>query len=404
LTLASSSIEFPSGAGGLPTLRLTCTFTVPLTQAATSIAFADHSYSERIGWREIVVNGNGVALKDDLSEYAKSISNRLTAYPPDMLSNPLDQRQISFDVDLTAASASSSQTVAQQAVPLTSNRNDAFTQLITLKNLTLPTILFAIVVAFIWGGMHAMTPGHGKTIVAAYLVGSRGTAKHALYLGLTTTITHTAGVFALGLVTLLASEYIVPERLFPWLSLLSGLLVAGIGLSLFFSRLRGARIFGSSIPEHKHDHSHEHEHAQDHDHHHGDYHQHADHHEHDHSSQHSHLPPGADGSPVTWRSLLGLGISGGILPCPSALVVLLSAIALNRVAFGLLLVLVFSLGLAGALTTVGLLLVYARRFFDRVTMESRLIRLLPAVSALIVMAAGLGVTVQALTQLGILHV
>src|SRR4030095_1590279 len=102
------------------------------------------------------------------------------------------------------------------------------------------TLLLALGISFIWGAMHAMTPGHGKTIVGAYLVGSRGTLKHALYLGLTTTITHTLGVFALGLITLFAAQYIVPEKLFPWLSLLSGLFVVGIGVNLLVSRFRSS--------------------------------------------------------------------------------------------------------------------------------------------------------------------
>src|SRR3989304_3762810 len=121
------------------------------------------------------------------------------------------------------------------------NRNDAFTQLITLQEVGPLTLLFAIVVSFVWGALHAMSPGHGKTVVAAYLVGTRGTSRHALVLGLTVTLTHTLGVFALGLVTLFASNYILPEQLFPWLSLASGVLVLGIGLTLLITRYRAVR-------------------------------------------------------------------------------------------------------------------------------------------------------------------
>jgi ABC-type nickel/cobalt efflux system permease component RcnA len=300
--------------------------------------------------------------------------------------------------------------------PGTPDKNDAFTRLVLVESITWPTLLFALLVSFIWGAMHALTPGHGKTVVGAYLVGSRGTARHALYLGLTTTITHTTGVFALGLVTLFAARFIFPEKLFPWLSFLSGLLVVGIGANLFFSRLRATGLLGRSHrtditgyhhgPTHDHHHPHEHTHD----------HEASSHHHHDHSSgdhahsggdhhhgDHSHLPPGADGAPVSWRSLLALGISGGLLPCPSALVVMLSAIALNRVGFGLVLVFAFSLGLAAALSGIGLMFVYAGRFFNRIPRQSRLLRLLPAASALFITLVGLGIAAQALRDTGLFN-
>ncbi|HBL58744.1 MAG TPA: ABC transporter permease [Cyanobacteria bacterium UBA8803] len=270
-------------------------------------------------------------------------------------------------------------------------------------------LAIAIAGAFLWGAMHAMSPGHGKTIVGAYLAGSRATPQHALFLGLTATITHTTGVFALGLVTLFASEYILPEQLYPWLSFLSGLMVAAIGLNLFISRLGNTQIlrklpFGHSHTNHHHSHDHHH-HSHGHHHHSHDHHHHSDdhdHHEHAHNhGEHSHLPPGADGSPVTWHSLLALGISGGLLPCPSALVLLLSAIALGRIGFGLVLVLAFSLGLAGVLTGLGLLLVCAKQLFQKLPAQVGLMRALPAVSALCVALIGLGITTQAFMQIGL---
>jgi nickel/cobalt exporter len=262
-------------------------------------------------------------------------------------------------------------------------RGDAFTELIALETLDLPTVLFALAVAFVWGAMHGMTPGHGKTIVGAYLVGSRGTAKHALYLGLTTTVTHTLGVFALGLVTLLASQFIFPEQVFPWISFLSGLLVVGIGLNLGISRLRevwrAQQLKKHPLPEGQHEHN-------------------GIAHSHDGSSMHSHLPPSS--GPVTWRTLLALGISGGLLPCPSALVVMLGAIALGKIGFGLILVLAFSVGLAAVLTGIGLTLVYASKLFKRVPADGWIMRLVPAASAAFITVAGIGITVQALGQLG----
>jgi hypothetical protein len=307
LKLESSSVEFPTGAGGLLTLRLTCQFRAAWSPAdgPQTVSFSSRAYADRLGWREIVVDADGVTLEGDFAR--ESVSRKLTAYPDDLLASPPDQRQVDFTI--AALSGNAAETEVQSAVtPAAAAQDDALTRLITLPELTLPTLLIALGIAFVWGAMHAMTPGHGKTVVGAYLVGSRGTAKHALYLGLATTVTHTAGVFALGLATLFASEFILPERLFPWLSLASGLLVVGIGVSLFQSRVRGLRKAERAAHAHDH-HDHGHSHAHDHDHAHA----------HDHGHTHSHLPPGADGARVTWRGLLALGVSGGLLPCPSAL-------------------------------------------------------------------------------------
>ncbi|MBA3765518.1 MAG: hypothetical protein H0W99_00760, partial [Acidobacteria bacterium] len=215
----------------------------------------------------------------------------------------------------------------------------------------------------------------------------------------TVTITHTIGVFALGLVTLFASQYIVPERLFPILSLVSGGIVAAIGLSLFVRRLRAVAGF-SNDAHHDHDHSHD---DDTHDHVHGDNSHHAGENALTHShggKEHSHLPPGADGSAVTWRNLLALGVSGGLLPCPSALVVLLSAISLHRVGYGMFLVVAFSAGLACTLTAIGLAFVYAGRWMKRPLGTGRLVRILPTASALVVMCVGLAICYEALVQGG----
>jgi ABC-type nickel/cobalt efflux system permease component RcnA len=390
MTLTSTAIEFPAGAGGLYTLRLTCAFSAAVAVSdGARVAFADHSYADRIGWREIVVTGDGASLTGDLAKHTQSVSNRLTAYPNDLLNSPLDQRQVSFGVSFDPATASeSAQPSASGLTPISATRSDAFTELLKIEDLTLPVMVFALGVAFVWGAMHALTPGHGKTVVGAYLVGSRGTARHALYLGLTTTITHTLGVFALGLVTLFASQFILPEQLFPWLSFISGLLVVAIGVNLCLSRLRAAGVPGRPAAAHAHD-GHTHDHHGPHDHAHDEH-------------THSHLPPGAEDGPVTLRNILALGISGGLLPCPSALVVLLSAIALGRVGFGLVLVVVFSLGLAAVLTGIGLMLVYAGRLFQKLPTDNRLIRLIPAASAVFIVLAGLGITWQAVAQLRLL--
>jgi nickel/cobalt transporter (NicO) family protein len=306
----------------------------------------------------------------------------------------------------------------------------------------------AIAGALIWGAMHSLTPGHGKTMVGAYLVGARATPQHAIFLALTTTITHTIGVFALGLMTIFAAQYILPEQIYPWLSLISGLMVVAIGINLFRQRIKrsGNRTKAIYIPhpstahaynhayaqvhthsehqhsEHQHDHirlynnahtdthhvldaHHPHEHQQNHDH--GHNHEHYNHehtheytHEHEHTHghrHHSHLPE-SDSNPITWRSLLALGISGGLVPCPAALVLLLSSIAFGNVALGLLMVFTFSLGLAGVLTGLGLSLVYAKHLFQKLPIPSRSIRALPALSALGITLIGCGISAKALMQ------
>ena len=268
-------------------------------------------------------------------------------------------------------------------------------------------ILAALFGAAGWGAAHAFTPGHGKAIVGAYLVGSRSTPWHALYLAFTVTVTHTLVVFALGLVALFAQAYIVPEQLFPVLGTVSGLIVFGLGASMFAARVRGLRGHGHPHNHHHehpryafaHEHVHEehrHTHLHNHDHNHDHGHDHTHHHVDDHFHGHSHLPPGADGSAVTWRSLLGLGISGGLVPCPAALVLLLAAVSIERIGFGLLLVLAFTVGLAAVLVGVGLLFVKGGRLLDRVPMGANAYRVLPAFSSLVIVVLGICMTVGAI--------
>jgi ABC-type nickel/cobalt efflux system permease component RcnA len=422
LSLVSSSMDFPAGVGGLLTMRLTCAFeaSIDASQDSVALSFQNNVFADRLGWQEIVVTPDGVTVQGEYS--STSVSNRLTSYPDDLLTSPLEQRAIDLEIAPLGLAMQN-----QPSVPVmpgnASKRDDAFTRLILLDEITLPTLLLALGISFLWGAAHAMTPGHGKTIVGAYLVGSRGTLKHALYLGLTTTVTHTLGVFALGLVTLFAAQYIVPEMLYPWMSLLSGLFVVGIGINLFVSRFKSSGIVLpriesnvkksalSPVFEHSHaersghshkyvlnmsassEHLHIHDHDQPHVHRHG-VHPHA----HDHShGDHSHMPP----DQITWRNLLALGVSGGLIPCPSALVVLLGAIALNKIGFGLILVLAFSLGLAATLTAIGMLFIYAGRLFQRFPTQGRVIRLLPVLSALFVSVIGAALIWKALGEMGI---
>ena len=107
------------------------------------------------------------------------------------------------------------------------HRGGGFEALVARGDLSLGVIVASLLIAAFWGAAHALTPGHGKALVAGYLVGTKGRPRHAFALGATVTVTHTAGVFALGLVTLMLSQFVVPEQLYPWLTLVSGLLVVG---------------------------------------------------------------------------------------------------------------------------------------------------------------------------------
>ena len=226
--------------------------------------------------------------------------------------------------------------------------------------LSLGVLALSLLIAAFWGAAHALTPGHGKALVAAYLVGTKGTPRHAFMLGATVTAAHTAGVFAIGLVTLGLSQFILPEQLYPWLTLASGLLVVVVGASVLRHRLRTRGHATTPSPRPRHDHHHDHD----------------------------------DG--LTSKGILGVGVAAGLLPCPSALVVLLSAIALHRVGLGLALIVAFSVGLAATITAIGLVAVYARRAFGRLSLDGPIVRALPSVSAALILAVGLAITARAL--------
>ncbi|MCY7407327.1 MAG: sulfite exporter TauE/SafE family protein [Alkalinema sp. CAN_BIN05] len=261
------------------------------------------------------------------------------------------------------------------------------------------SVWVTIVGAFLWGAAHAMSPGHGKTLVGAYLMGEKATVRHAFFLGLTTTVTHTLGVFILGGVTLLASRAFLPEQLFPWLSLLSGLLVVTIGGNLLRDRLN-KQIYSDSHHHHSHNDSHSHTHNND-----------SPHQHHSHSTTHSHIPPEGN---VNLKSLLALGVSGGLIPCPSALLLLLSSIALGQVGYGLILVLSFSLGLASVLTGLGLLLIYSKYLFIRFPIEKWtdqnsfklkwIMNVIPIITASAITFIGLIISIQALWQIGMIKI
>ncbi len=357
------------------------------SNSTTRFRFEDKNQIDRAGWREIViVPFNGVKVFDS-SFFGNGVTDELKAYPEDPMLAPLNERIGEWSATRGAIPAGATPLTMRDGKPVSVAR-DRFAELISVPRLTPSVILIGLLFAFALGSVHAMSPGHGKTIVGAYLVGTRGTAWHAAFLGLTVTITHTLGVFMLGLAALFASRYFLPEKIFPLLSFISGALVVVIGLSLFIKRLR------ILLSTQKHDHHHPHHHH--HHHHDDDHHEHDRHHDHDHDhAGHSHLPS----HEITWRSLLALGISGGIMPCPSALVVMLASISLDRVGYGLILIVAFSLGLASVLTAVGLVFVYGSRLIDLTPGSGKVMRIIPVASALAITVVGSVICYQALQLL-----
>jgi len=366
LTMASQQILFSPGAGGLPTMKMGFTYraTLPGGAGTRNLKYEDGNFRERAGWKELVCDASGLLSS---SGCGPERSRELTDYPTDLLNSPPQDTEASLLVALSPIQVSRSAAV-RVAVPLvavsdnkpsaasaaeiaqpkagpelTQNRQstprNAFTELIATPASGLWFFVFAALVAAGLGALHALEPGHGKTMVAAYLVGSRGTPTHAVLLGLIVTAVHTAGVYALGAVTLYASHYFFPEQIYPWLGLISGLAIAGLGIFLFLQRWSGQSF--------EHDDS-------------------------DPSAPHSHWftrPPAArasssqnpTGEKISLKQLMLMGITGGMIPCPAALVVLLSAVSLRRTGFGLFLIVAFSVGLAVVLISVGLAMVGAQR-------------------------------------------
>ncbi len=403
LEVLSRDLTFPEGQGGLSTLRLGLLLSAPVSGSELSVSYRDDNYADRIGWKEIVVRpADGVNLMES-SAPAADVSNELRTYPQDLLSSPLDVRQASFKFVAGTGSAAPAATAsaAEPALATAAKRpGAAFASLIAAGDLSLSVLLVSLLAALGFGALHALEPGHGKTLVAAYFVGVKGTARQAISLGLVIAVTHTVGVLLIGLVVLYASNFILPDRLYPWLSFASALLVLGLGLRLLIGRLRQYHIWPrtAGAPMHAHDHPHHHE------------------------AQQKVLSE--DGSALPWKGLFALGLADGLTPSPSALVVLLAAISLQRIGLGLLLIVAFSAGLAAVLTVVSLVLVYARRLLDWLgsrsgplrgpglagrllaafTSDGQLLRLLPLGGALVLVGVGLILALRALSQPGILGV
>jgi nickel/cobalt transporter (NicO) family protein len=392
----NSSLSFPTGQADLLTLRLECTLRsdVAVPDGVHTLSYKNTGFDGRLGWHEIVVSSPGITLLTT-GVATTSITERLTRYPTDLLRSPLQQRTLSISFQPTGALASPSDATTAATAPAVTKllprgvdrAGQAFTRLIARRHLTFSFGLLAFAVAILLGAFHALAPGHGKTVMAAYIVGERGTLRQAGLIGLSVTATHTAGVMVLGIL-LSTSTVLTPDRLYPWLGLASGLLLASIGVTLARRALRTSHVHR---PQH-HDHPHHHEsEPRDHRvqpiavaHSHGGW-----------THTHQELDPS-----LSWRSLLAVGFAGGLVPSPSALLVLLGAIALGRVAFGLLLVVAYGLGMALMLVAAGLALVRARTWIERRAPRpgrrrvATLGRLVPIATSAIVIVVGLSLAIR----------
>lgn len=381
IALAASGVHaltFPPGAGGLSTLRLECRLSGAATIAPdTAVSVVDRNFPDAIGWREITAAGDGVTLSNsDVPDI--SATRRLTAYPAAEL--PPDVRRAAFSASpggprLAALPEPGASPVGSDATAIGDRDGGLLASLIGRDELTPLLVAAMIAVALGVGGLHALGPGHGKTLIGAYLVGAGGTVRHAVGVGAAISVMHTASVLALGLVVLSAERTFAPERVYPLLGLASGLVALGLGSALLVSRIHPMITEG-----HQHQHVHGHVHGED--------------------GQRGGSPNHADppSSPLSRRGLMALAFSGGILPSPSALVVLLASVSLGRTALGLTLIAAFSLGLASALVGVGVLTLRARDIAER-RLTERAARLLPVVSAGAILAMGVFLTVRGAIQL-----
>jgi len=387
-TVAASTLEYRTGAAGLDTSRLTCRLRAAtgLTRPAT-VGFTDGFRADRLGWREIAATGKGVHIEDSPVP-ERSVSNELRKYPNDLLAAPLDQRSVRLKTAPGDDPAGPTRTLELPAAGLVTRaiaRLDATVEgLVGARHLTLPVGLLAVALSILLGAGHAALPGHGKTVMAAYIAGRRGSLRDAVTVGATVTLTHTGGVLLLGLLVTVSAS-LAAESLLSYLGIASGLLIATIGAGLLLSAWRGRHPgSGGQTPAGSHGHGHGHGHG----------------HSHGHDHGHDHVPG------FSRRGLIGMGVAGGLVPSPSALIVLLGAVALGRTGFGIALVLGYGLGMAATLTAAGLLLVRLRdrlarsaRGTHRLSRLTAVARLVPAMTACLVLCVGLGLAARGLAPL-----
>lgn len=434
LAVGRSSLAFPPGQAGISTLRLECRLETPLEwglRVGSRISLNDRTFADRIGWREVTAIGDGVTLSRSDAP-SRSISGRLTRYPGDQLSSPREQRTATVVARPGGPRVTEEERLPLAEVPGVSGAVDALTELVSDRRITLPFVAVALLVAIVLGAMHAIAPGHGKTVIAAYLVGQRGDRSEALALGLTVAATHTAGVLALGVALSMAASF-APERLYPWLGVASGGLVAAIGGGLL---VRAWRLRSIPVLQHGHGllhHHHEWEPEGEPEHervavaappvriaagigarHAGStnddgrdtdadghaHHSHGGDHTHDHDHAHDHHRDRNEPAHVGRRGVIAMGFAGGLVPSPSALVVLLGAIALGRAWFGVLVIAAYGVGMAVTLVVAGLLLARLRDWLESLLTPDRprllaAARVLPALTAVLVLVGGVVLVARA---------
>ncbi len=411
-TVGSTRLAIIDGAGNLPVFRITTKLSV-LAQGGR-FEYEDRNYATRAGWREVVVVAGAGGKLENSSVGSQDLSEGLTAYPQDPTKAPPQDTKASFTWKLVALPPVMISSLTQPDAPAvvkapdavpdtvrdvrpaeaqsggTIKRNDAISTILRMKTISWPLMATLIALSFWFGALHALEPGHGKTMVAAYLVGEKGTAKHAVLLGGMVTFTHTISVFILGLVTMFLSQYIMPDKLSKILGVISGLSIVWIGGMMLWRRTAVA-LHKRHHSHHDHGHHHSHDHAHDHDHDHDHNHDHAHDpftHTHD-GHTHSHAPTGD----ISIGSLIALGASGGLVPCPSALILLLSAISIGRVGLGLILLFSFSIGLAIVLSCTGLLVLYAKNLLpEKSRGDNFVFRYLPVASAAVIFVIGVVMT------------
>jgi nickel/cobalt exporter len=386
LSVDSARMYFHPGQGGLNVLRLDAEFSGSAPTSG-SVQYSDDNYRDHIGWREVTALGaDGEAVRNS-SVPVSSVSEELRAYPANLLQSPLHVTEATFSF-----APGESNVVATGSVDSSGARpgviGGSFAALVDRSGLSAAVVAFCLLLAIGFGALHAILPGHGKTLMAAYLVGAGGRIRHAVSVGVAVSLMHTVSVIALGLVVLYAeSVFPRPEDVYPWLGLLSGVVVIALGTGLFVVRYRARRRATAAVAaDHGHTHVHEdgdHDHALEEPHTHG-------------GSTHVHPVP--DGPVLSRKGLTALALAGGILPSPTAVIVLVAGVAIHRVPFALGLIVAFSVGLAAALIIVGVAALSARDLVSR-KMSTRVGQILPLVSALAIAGVGAFLLIRSISQL-----
>ncbi len=401
----AQELTFPPGQGGLSLMRavyqLAAAQPAPSPDEQLSATLVETAFQGVQGWHEMVVRpGAGVSLVES-SVPQTDVTDELRVYPTEMLNEPLSVREAAFTYQIVESSATASPAPTASEEPSGTHQPQRPTDpMVALlgQRLDLQSSVLGLLLAAGLGAVHAVTPGHGKTLVAAYLVGTRAKISQGLWLGGTVAVTHTAGIFVLGIATLLFTELIIPEQIVAWLSVITGALIAGLG-ALYVWRsqqlraqlmipnpaVRSSRAASARKRQRTHGHLHPHDHV---------------------LQNHHYQEDAADITPhLKRRDVAILGIVGGLVPSGSALLLLLSAVALGEVAYGLLLVIAFGMGMAVVLITISSGIVLLRRTPLMAWERWRSPHLrsvatwLPTVSGLIVVALGLFLTFEALRNL-----